>query len=99
MARQKHQRRLAIRKREETSTKMEVEGETIDGLISAVSRLSTSDSPPSVSFGRRHTRGLMFVLVLFSEKIAHTVEQRVGSLKVEVKYSYEAGIIGDILAP
>ncbi|KAF2305068.1 hypothetical protein GH714_001572 [Hevea brasiliensis] len=61
MARQKHQRRLAIRKREETSTKMEVEGETIDGLISAVSRLSTSDSPPSVSFGRRHTRGLMFV--------------------------------------
>ncbi|KAJ9135502.1 hypothetical protein P3X46_032680 [Hevea brasiliensis] len=60
-ARQKHQRRLAIRKREETSTKMEVEGETIDGLISAVSRLSTSDSPPSVSFGRRHTRGLMFV--------------------------------------
>lgn len=41
---------------------MEVEDETIDGLVSAVSKLSTSDSTPSsVSFGRRHTRGLTFV--------------------------------------
>lgn len=41
---------------------MEVEDETIDGLVFAVSKLSTSDSTPSsVSFGRRHTRGLTFV--------------------------------------
>lgn len=41
---------------------MEVEDETIDGLVSAVSKLSTSDSSPlSVSFGHRHTRGLTFV--------------------------------------
>lgn len=41
---------------------MEVEDETIDGLVSAVSKLSTSDSTPSsVSFGRRHTRGLTLV--------------------------------------
>lgn len=41
---------------------MEVENESIDGLVSAVSKLSTSDSSPStVSFGRRHTRGLTFV--------------------------------------
>lgn len=41
---------------------MEVEGESIDGLISAVSKLSTSDSSPSsISFGHRHTRGLTFV--------------------------------------
>ncbi|GKV40605.1 hypothetical protein SLEP1_g48225 [Rubroshorea leprosula] len=41
---------------------MEVEDETITGLVSAVSKLSTSDSSPStVSFGRRHSRGLTFV--------------------------------------
>jgi hypothetical protein len=48
-------------KREEGSF-MEVENESIDGLVSAVSKLSTSDSSPSsISFGRRHTRGLTFV--------------------------------------
>ncbi|KAJ9152713.1 hypothetical protein P3X46_026248 [Hevea brasiliensis] len=61
-ARQKHQRKEAIQKRGETSSKMEVEGETIDGLVSAVSRLSTSDSSPSsISFGRHHTRGFIFL--------------------------------------
>ncbi|KAK0590720.1 hypothetical protein LWI29_030826 [Acer saccharum] len=58
--RQKTQRRKAIDNKEASST-MEVEDETIDGLVSAVSKLSTSDSTPSsVSFGRRHTRGLTF---------------------------------------
>ncbi|XP_002509504.2 zinc finger protein 511 [Ricinus communis] len=60
-ARQKHKHQRVIPK-EEAPSKMEVEGETIDGLVSAVSRLSTSDSSPSsISFGRRHNRGLTFV--------------------------------------
>ncbi|KAK6267140.1 hypothetical protein QUC31_017977 [Theobroma cacao] len=61
--RQKNHRKQAMhRKDEEASSKMEVENETMDGLVSAVSKLSTSDSSPStVSFGRRHTRGLTFV--------------------------------------
>ncbi len=58
--RQKLQRKQP-NKREEASC-MEVENESIDGLVSAISKLSTSDSSPSsVSFGRRHTRGLTFV--------------------------------------
>ena len=37
---------------------MQVEDETIDGLVLAVSKFNTSDtSPSSNSFGRRHTRG------------------------------------------
>ncbi|CAA0823488.1 Unknown protein [Striga hermonthica] len=43
------------------STKMQVDQENIDSLVSAVSKLSTSDSPSSVSFGRRHNRGIAFV--------------------------------------
>lgn len=40
---------------------MEVENEALDNLVSAVSKLSTSDSTPSsISFGRRH-KGLSFV--------------------------------------
>lgn len=59
--RQKSNRKQVIQDREETA-EMEVESETILGLISGVSRLSTSDSTPaSISFGRRHTRGLTFV--------------------------------------
>ena len=59
--RQKTYRKQASQGREETS-KMEVENEIMDGLISGVSKLSTSDSTPSsISFGRRHTRGLTFV--------------------------------------
>ncbi|KAM6549567.1 hypothetical protein CsatB_021243 [Cannabis sativa] len=59
--RQKQQRKQAIHKKTDTSN-MEVENETIDNLVSAVSKLSTSDSSPSsISFGRRNTRGLTFV--------------------------------------
>lgn len=59
--RQKTQRKQVTQKEEEGSL-MEVENESVDGLVSAVSKLSTSDSSPSsISFGRRHTRGLTFV--------------------------------------
>ncbi|KAL6960414.1 hypothetical protein U1Q18_038180 [Sarracenia purpurea var. burkii] len=47
---------------EEASSAMQVEEETIDGIVSGVSKLSMSaTSPSSISFGRRHTRGLTFV--------------------------------------
>ncbi|KAL0431557.1 UNVERIFIED_CONTAM: hypothetical protein Sradi_0781700 [Sesamum radiatum] len=59
--RQKVQRKQALHKTENASTAMQVEQENIDNLVSAVSRLSTSDSPSSISFGRRHTHGLAFV--------------------------------------
>ncbi|GAB2278450.1 hypothetical protein Dimus_013133 [Dionaea muscipula] len=43
------------------SNAMQVEDETMNSLVYAVSKLSTSDSTPSsVSFGRRHRRGLTF---------------------------------------
>ncbi|KAK2992897.1 hypothetical protein RJ640_028139 [Escallonia rubra] len=59
--RQKSQRKQPHRT-EEGSNAMQVEEETMDGLVSAVSKLSTSDSSPSsISFGRRHNRGLTFV--------------------------------------
>lgn len=60
--RQKQYRKKALHAKDEPTSKMEVEDETMDGLVSAVSKLSTGDSSPStVSFGRRHTRGLTFV--------------------------------------
>lgn len=61
--RQKNQRKQAIHNHNKVdASSMEVENETIDGLVSAVSKLSTSDlSPSSISFGRRNTRGLTFV--------------------------------------
>ncbi|OVA09548.1 zinc finger protein [Macleaya cordata] len=58
-----HKQKLADNKakRENTDTGMDVD-ETIDGLVSAVSKLSTSDSSPSsVSFGRRRTQVFTFV--------------------------------------
>ncbi|KAI4348320.1 hypothetical protein L6164_009055 [Bauhinia variegata] len=58
--RQKQQRKKAVHK-VDASRMMEVENAAIDDLTSAVSKLSTSDSPSSISFGRRHTRGLTFV--------------------------------------
>lgn len=59
--RQKSHRKQAV-KMEEASSAMQVDEETMSGLVSAVSKLSTSDSSPSsISFGRRHTRGLTFV--------------------------------------
>ncbi|XP_072978474.1 uncharacterized protein [Typha angustifolia] len=46
--------------KERKETEMEVE--KIDDLVSAVSKLSTSESSPSsISFGHRHTRGFAFV--------------------------------------
>ncbi|XVF13904.1 hypothetical protein REPUB_Repub09cG0009900 [Reevesia pubescens] len=52
--RQKNPWKQAMHKKdEEPSSKMEVESETMDGLVSAVSKLSTSDSSPStISIGR-----------------------------------------------
>lgn len=50
-----------MHKTEDALTAMQVDQENIDSLVSAVSRLSTSESPSSISFGRRHTRGLTFV--------------------------------------
>lgn len=56
--RQKNQCKQTVQNKEA----MEVENETIDGLVSAVLKLSTSDSSPSsVNFGRHHTQGLTFV--------------------------------------
>lgn len=41
---------------------MEVENEDVEGLVSQISRLSTSgSSPASVSFGHHRGRGLTFV--------------------------------------
>lgn len=40
---------------------MQIEDNTMDDLVSAVSRLSTSNVPSTISFGRRHARGLAFV--------------------------------------
>lgn len=50
-------------KEEASSDAMEVEDKaSLDGLVSALSTLTTSDTTPSnVSFGRRHGRGLTFV--------------------------------------
>ncbi|XP_060191563.1 uncharacterized protein LOC132621351 [Lycium barbarum] len=59
--RQKSQHKQALTKTQEMSSAMQVEGETIDGLVSAVSKLTTSESPSAISFGRSRTRGLSFV--------------------------------------
>lgn len=57
----KSQRKQAAHK-EDASGMMEVENAAIDDLVSAVSKLNTSDSTPSsISFGRRHNKGLSFV--------------------------------------
>ncbi|XP_050383940.1 uncharacterized protein LOC126800597 isoform X1 [Argentina anserina] len=57
----KNQRKQANLKMPDASN-MDVGNEDINNLVSAVSKLSTSDSSPSsISFGRRHTRGLTFV--------------------------------------
>lgn len=60
---QRKQKHVAVSADEgEESSAMQVEEETLDGLVSAVSKLTTSDSSPSaISFGRRHTRGFTFV--------------------------------------
>ncbi|XP_021727485.1 zinc finger protein 511-like isoform X1 [Chenopodium quinoa] len=62
--RQKQWRKQALCK-EETSNGMPLDAEvddTMEDLTSAICQLSTSDSmPSSISFGRRHNRGLAFV--------------------------------------
>lgn len=40
---------------------MQVEDETMENLVSAVSKLTTSDSPSAINFGRSRARGLSFV--------------------------------------
>ncbi|PHU27867.1 hypothetical protein BC332_06199 [Capsicum chinense] len=61
--RQKLQYKQASNKTQtqETSSAMQVEEERIDNLVSAVSKLTTADSPSAISFGRSRTRGLSFV--------------------------------------
>lgn len=59
--RQKSQHKQALNKSQETSSAMQVEEETIDNLVSAVSKLTTSDSPSAISFGRSRARGLSLV--------------------------------------
>ncbi|KAK1410031.1 hypothetical protein QVD17_36563 [Tagetes erecta] len=60
--RKKHHETFTIENEESSASAMQIEEETLNGLVSAVSKLSTSDSTPStISFGRRHTRGLTFV--------------------------------------
>lgn len=57
----KSQRKKPSQK-EDTSGMMEVENAAMDDLVSAVSRLNTSDTAPSsISFGRRNTKGMSFV--------------------------------------
>ncbi|CAH9123217.1 unnamed protein product [Cuscuta epithymum] len=64
---QKKRRHKDQRRRQESSYKdtskqheSSVEDKTMDKLVSAVSKLSTSDSPSSISFGRNKSRGLTF---------------------------------------
>ncbi|KAG9157756.1 hypothetical protein Leryth_017853 [Lithospermum erythrorhizon] len=59
--RMKSQRKQASGRAEETSNNMQVEDDTMEGLVTAVSKLSTSESPSEVSFGRHRNRGLTFV--------------------------------------
>ncbi|CDP16701.1 unnamed protein product [Coffea canephora] len=59
--RKKDQHKQAFGKKEAASRATQMEEDTMDNLVSAVSKLSASDSPSSISFGRRHNRGLTFV--------------------------------------
>lgn len=75
----KHQRKKVSHKKGEAAG-MEID-ETVNSLVSAVSKLSTSDSSPSsVSFGRRHSRALTFVprAVQRDKKPGSTVEGQKG---------------------
>lgn len=60
--RKQHQTTLT-RDDEDGSSAMQIEEETLNGLVSAVSKLKTSEdsTPSAISFGRRHTRGVTFV--------------------------------------
>ncbi|CAI9111588.1 OLC1v1011846C1 [Oldenlandia corymbosa var. corymbosa] len=56
-----HKKVLRKTETDGSSGDMQIEEDTMDELVSSVSKLSTSESPSSISFGRRHTRGLTFV--------------------------------------
>ncbi|GJU09556.1 zinc finger protein 511 [Tanacetum coccineum] len=60
--RKQHQTTVT-RDEEEGSSAMQIEEETLNDLVSAVSKLNTSEdsTPSAISFGRRHTRGVTFV--------------------------------------
>lgn len=57
---QRQQQQHATEDGEESSA-MQVEEETLNGLVSALSKLTPDSSPSAISFGHRHTRGLTFV--------------------------------------
>lgn len=59
--RKEQQHKKALRKAEANAMQMEEDTNTMDELVSSVSKLSTSDSLSSISFGRRNTRGLAFI--------------------------------------
>lgn len=59
--RQKIHQKQVLESKAEASKSMQIEDNTMNDLVSAVSRLSTSISPSTISFGRRHARGLAFV--------------------------------------
>lgn len=59
--RQKMQQKQVLESKAEASGAMQIEDNTMNDVVSAVSRLSTSDTPSTISFGRRHARGLAFV--------------------------------------
>ncbi|CAA2998175.1 cytokinin dehydrogenase 1-like [Olea europaea subsp. europaea] len=60
--------RRLVSQAEEVSTTMQVEEETLGSIITLVSKLSTLDSPSSISFGYRHTHVLLLFHKLFGEK-------------------------------
>ncbi|KAI5672192.1 hypothetical protein M9H77_12556 [Catharanthus roseus] len=59
--RQKNQQKKSLANTEEVSRTMQIDRDATNDLVSAISKLSTSDTPSSISFGRRNTRGLTFV--------------------------------------
>lgn len=75
MKEQQHRKQVYQRK-DNSSSEMQVEDETLNSLVSAVSKLSTSDSTPSsISFGHRRSRGLTFVPRAVSRDRSKTAEQ------------------------
>lgn len=76
----KNQRKHVASRPEENSNAMQVEDDTMDGLVTAVSKLSTKESPSEVSFGRHRNRGLTLVprSVQQQRSNPHNPEQREG---------------------
>ena len=78
--RMKNQRKQAASRTEDNSNDMQVEDDSIDGLVTAVSKLTTRESPSEVSFGRHRNRGLTFVprSIQRERRDPHNSEQREG---------------------